>query len=85
MTRMTATQAAREFSDVLNRVAAGEAIEITRNDAPVAVLTPVRSRLVSASRFRELMSSAPPVDRRFAEDLHEIRAAIGPPAAAWPS
>ncbi len=85
MTRMTATQAAREFSAVLNRVAAGEEIEITRNDAPVAVLTPIRSRLVSGTRFRELMSSAPAVDERFAEDLREVRAMAGPPAPAWPS
>lgn len=85
MTRMTATQAAREFSAVLNRVASGEEIEITRNDAPIAVLAPVRSRLVSGARFRELMASAPAVDRRFAEDLREIRAAAGPPTPAWPS
>lgn len=82
---MTATQAAREFSAVLNRVAAGEEIEITRNDAPVAVLAPVRARLVAAARFRELMASAPAVDERFAEDLREIRATAAPPAPAWPS
>jgi prevent-host-death family protein len=85
MMRMTATQAAREFSDVLNRVAAGEVIEITRNDAPIAVLTPVRSRLLSAARFRALMAAAPPVDDSFAADLREIRASAGLPEPSWPS
>jgi prevent-host-death family protein len=85
VTRITATQAAREFSDVLNRVAAGEEIEITRNDAPVAVLTPARSRLVSADRFRALMAAAPPVDNAFRADLREIRGGVGAPEASWPS
>lgn len=35
---MTATDAARCFSEVLNRVAAGEEIEVTRSEAPVAVI-----------------------------------------------
>lgn len=82
---MTATQAAREFSAVLSRVAAGEEIEITRNDAPIAVLAPLRSRLLSAGRFRALMASAPVVDASFADDLHEIRATVGPPDASWQS
>ena len=85
MTRMTATQAAREFSAVLNRVVEGEEIEITRNDAPVAVLTPARSRLLSAGRFRLLLASAPPVDTRFEDDLRELRVAVDPPETSWPS
>lgn len=31
---MTATEAARSFSDVLNRVASGEVVEVTRSGAP---------------------------------------------------
>lgn len=85
MVRMTATRAAREFSDVLNRVAEGEEIEITRNDAPVAVLSPARSRLLSAERFRLLMAAAPPVDAGFAADLRAIREAIDVPETTWPS
>ena len=38
MTRMTATEAARSFSEVLNRVASGEVVEVTRSGAPVAVI-----------------------------------------------
>lgn len=85
MMRMTATQAAREFSAVLNRVASGEEIEITRNDAPIAVLAPVRSRLLSAHRFRLLMAAAPQVDARFETDVREIRATVDAPETPWPS
>ena len=85
MTRITATQAAREFSAVLNRVAGGEEIEITRNDAPIAVLVPARSRLLSAQRFRMVMATAPPVDAGFAADLREARATVGAPETSWPS
>ena len=85
MTRLSATEVARRFSDVLNRVAAGEEIEVTRNGAPIAVLVPPRTRLLSAARFRELVASAPPVDDRFADELRELRATVGPPESTWPS
>jgi prevent-host-death family protein len=85
MTRMTATEAARSFSDVLNRVAAGEEIEIVRNGAAVAVLAPPRARLLPASRLRALLAALPPVDAEFAEDLRRIRSEIGPPEDPWAS
>lgn len=87
MRRMTATEAARAFSDVLNRVAAGEEIEVTRNGATVAVIGPPRdARLVSPERLREIMASAPPVDEDFVRDLEEIRRASGPhPGDPWES
>jgi prevent-host-death family protein len=83
--RLSATDAARRFSEVLNRVAAGEEIEITRADALVAVISPPRLRLISAARFRELLDAAPPVDRDFAADVRAIRAEVGPPESPWPS
>jgi antitoxin (DNA-binding transcriptional repressor) of toxin-antitoxin stability system len=82
---MTATDAARTFSDVLNRAAAGEEIEVTRSGAPVAVIGPPKARLTSAESFRELIATSPAVDEDFARDLRDIRAAVGTPAAAWPS
>lgn len=86
MTRLSATEVARNFSEVLNRVAAGEEIEIVRNGSPVAVMTPPKLRLLSAERFRDLMASAPPVDEDFAEDLRRIRREAGPmPENPWPS
>jgi prevent-host-death family protein len=82
---MTATEAARKFSDVLSRVAAGEEIEIIRNGVAVAVIAPPRARFVSADRFRDLLETAPEVDEAFAEDLRKIRAEVGAPEDAWRS
>ena len=77
---MTATEVARSFSSVLNRVAAGEEIEIARNGATVAVIGPPRkTHFVSPERFREIMANAPPVDEDFVRDLEEIRRSVGPP------
>lgn len=85
MAKLTATEAARNFSDVLNRVAAGEEIEIVRNGATVALLGPPRRRLLSPEAFRELMASAPPIDARFVTNLRRIRAEAGAPESHWPS
>jgi prevent-host-death family protein len=82
---MTATDAARTFSDLLNRVAAGEEIEIARNGEVVAVIGPPPYRALSAERFRELMASAPPVDEAFLDDVIAIRRESGYPESPWPS
>lgn len=86
MVRLTATDVARSFSSVINRVDAGEQIEIVRNGVPIAELRPApRRRTISAERWRELLDAAPAVDDDFAEDVARARAAAGPPDAAWPS
>jgi prevent-host-death family protein len=85
MAKLTATEAARSFSEVLNRVAAGEEIEIVRNGATVALLGPPRRRLLSPEAFRELMATAPSVDATFVADLTRIRAEGGAPESHWPS
>jgi prevent-host-death family protein len=82
---MTATEAARTFSDVLNRVAAGEVVEVTRSGAPVAAIGPPWARSISAERFRALIASAPLPDDAFARDLRVARESIGPPDEPWPS
>jgi prevent-host-death family protein len=83
--RLSATDVARRFSEVLNRVASGEEIEVTRAGAPVAVIAPPRIRLMDAARFRDLLRSAPPVDDEFAADLRAIRDEVGRPESPWPS
>jgi antitoxin (DNA-binding transcriptional repressor) of toxin-antitoxin stability system len=82
---MTATEAARSFSEVLNRVAAGEEIEVTRSGAPVAVIGPPKARLMSAERFRALLATAPAPDEDFADEVRAARAAVGPPRDPRPS
>lgn len=83
--RMSATEAARNFSEVLNRVNAGEEVEVTRSGAPIAVIAPPKTRLTSANRFRELIGGAPRPDAEFAEEVRTLRAGVEPPAEPWRS
>lgn len=85
MSRMTATEAARSFSDVLNRVAGGEEVEVTRSGAPVAVISPPRAHMLSAERFRDLIATAPRADDDFGEDLRALREGVGAPEDRWAS
>jgi prevent-host-death family protein len=82
---MTATDAARSFSEVLNRVADGEEIEITRSGASVAVISPPKSKLISAARFRELIAAAPRPDAGFADDVRAARGSARAPEDPWRS
>lgn len=83
---MSATDAARNFSELLNRVAAGEEIEVVRNGAAVAVIRGAKPRLLSRERFHELIGGAGALDDAFADDVREIRRASGPPPEhPWPS
>jgi prevent-host-death family protein len=77
--RLSATEVARRFSEILARVAAGEEIEITRAGSPVAVIGPPKACATSAERFRELLRSAPPVDDDFADDVRMLRRSVAPP------
>ena len=83
---MTATEVARSFSEVLNRVSSGEEIEILRNGAPVALLVPTQGMFLTGQRWREILDAAPSVDEDFVRDLEEIRRSVGPPPEIdWPS
>jgi antitoxin (DNA-binding transcriptional repressor) of toxin-antitoxin stability system len=86
VTRLSATEVAREFSAVLNRIGAGEEIEVHRNGVPVVQMRPVRSgHLVSADRWRGLMEAVPPPDEDFARDVEVARDRVGLPSGVWPS
>jgi antitoxin (DNA-binding transcriptional repressor) of toxin-antitoxin stability system len=79
---MTASEAARHFSAVLGRVAAGEEIEVVRDGAPVAVIAPP-PRSVSVQPVRDLTRSAPSGFRSFADDLRALEAELEAPPDAW--
>jgi prevent-host-death family protein len=69
---MTATEVARNFSDVLTRVEReGEVIEVVRNGKPVAVIAPATGRANGAAVL-ELLDSRP-IDPDWAEDLRTLR------------
>jgi prevent-host-death family protein len=82
---MSATEAARSFSAVLNRVSTGEQIEVTRAGLAIAVISPPPLRLLTAERFRELLETAPAPDERFASDLRAARAALPAEPDPWQS
>lgn len=84
MTRMSATKTARGFSEVLNRVAAGEEIEVVRNGMTVAVIRPARPQFISAERFRELVGSKV-LDEDFLADVMSVRRGTGVPEDPWQS
>jgi antitoxin (DNA-binding transcriptional repressor) of toxin-antitoxin stability system len=86
MTRMTATEVARNFSAVINRVGAGEEIEIVRNGAPVAELRrPLRPQSLKGDAWRSFVESLPAVDEDFARDVEAAREGLGPPLSKWPA
>jgi antitoxin (DNA-binding transcriptional repressor) of toxin-antitoxin stability system len=85
MVRMSATEVARNFSSVINRVGAGEEVEIVRNGAPVAELrAPSAPRGLSSAEWRALIASLPAVDDEFAREVEAARLAVGPPVGKWP-
>ncbi|HEX7060040.1 MAG TPA: type II toxin-antitoxin system prevent-host-death family antitoxin [Solirubrobacterales bacterium] len=82
---MSATDVARHFSAVVNRVSAGEEIEVVRNGVPVMHLRPATPpRMLSATRLRELLENAS-VDDEFKQDVEAARKRLRPLRGAWPS
>ena len=83
--RVTATEAARNFSELLNRVRYGrETFVILRGGEEVGQLTPVESHPEpTLRRLLEVLELAEKPDDRFASDLEEIQA-NQPPAGDSP-
>ena len=86
MVRLTATEVARNFSAVINRVNAGEEIEIVRNGATVAELhRPVRPQKLKGDAWRRFVASLPRVDADFAGEVEQARNSLGSPEGRWPA
>jgi prevent-host-death family protein len=74
MKSLTATEAARRFSDVLDAVEnRGESFVVVRRGRAVARIEPAAAR--SGRAVKDLLRRAP-TDRKWAEDLRRIRAAL---------
>jgi prevent-host-death family protein len=86
-TRVSATEAARKLSDLLNRVRyRGERFTIVRAGEDVGQLTPVAPRSkITLGALREALASAPGPDDDFRSDLERIRAEQPPAESSWPS
>jgi prevent-host-death family protein len=74
MRTMTATEASRKFSDLLDAIERGETIMITRGNRAVAEIRPARRR--TGADLRAALADIPPPDDRFEEDIAEARALL---------
>jgi prevent-host-death family protein len=86
MIAVTATQAARNFANILDQVERGETIVITRDGVPVGRLTP--ERRTSAERLKAALRDNP-ADGGFAGDLEaahaDLRTAFTDEVRGWPA
>jgi prevent-host-death family protein len=81
MRRLTATDAARRFSQLLDAVERrGESFVIVRRGHAVARIEPARA--ANGRRVKEILRSNPP-DRRWASELTELRAALAIEDRVW--
>jgi antitoxin (DNA-binding transcriptional repressor) of toxin-antitoxin stability system len=85
---ITATEAARNFSDMLNRVHyRGERFNIARGGEIVARVEPASPKRMTVGELRELLDSLPPLSQEeadaWAEDLKAIRESAPLPPSPW--
>ncbi len=73
-TRITATEAARNFSDLLNRVRyRGESFTIERSGEVVAqIIAPPQTRKSTGADLSRLLAEFPLPDDEFANDIRQI-------------
>ena len=86
--RVTATEAARRFSDLLNRVRYGrETFVVVRGGEEIAQISPAQpQQTLTLRQLVEKMRHADRPDSRFADDLEEIQASQPPMGEApWRS
>jgi len=83
--RIRATEASRNFSTLLSRVAHGETIEVDRHGEVVAVVSPPRRSLIPGFELLELVDRLPIPDSDFAGDVATLPKSLIPPADHWQS
>ncbi len=88
MERINATKAARNFSDLLNRVYyQGISVELERNNKVIARIVPAKpSSSLRAENLRELLASLPKLGddaEAFAEDVLSVRDTLLPERSPW--
>jgi prevent-host-death family protein len=81
MRQLSATEAARKFSDVLDSVETeGESFVVMRHGQPVATIGPARGGTGRA--LKEALRAHGP-DAEWAGELRELRDAVGAPPDRW--
>jgi prevent-host-death family protein len=66
---ISATEASRKFSDLLDAIERGETVTITRGNRPVAEIRPAHRR--AGRDLREALAGISPPDERFETDIAE--------------
>lgn len=81
MREVSATEAARQFSELLDRVeASGEEFVVMRHGRAVANIGPA---VIASGRNLKQVLRAHPGDDSWAGELRALREALGPPADPW--
>ncbi|NUR78433.1 MAG: type II toxin-antitoxin system prevent-host-death family antitoxin [Thermoleophilia bacterium] len=81
MRRLSATDAARRFSELLDAVERrGETFLVVRRGHAVARIEPARA--ANGKHVKEILRASPP-DRRWASELGELRAALAIENRLW--
>jgi antitoxin (DNA-binding transcriptional repressor) of toxin-antitoxin stability system len=83
-TTISSTEAARHLGDYLARIKhKGESFIVTKNDQPLAQLTPIPGpRTATWGQLVAALSSLP-IDPTFADDLEKVNAADQPLHNPW--
>ncbi len=86
-TKITATELARNLSDILNRVRyRGERFVVERNGEAVAIIEPSARKSLTVREFVEFWEHLPKPDEDYWKDLEEIHKSqpVMPPPPDWP-
>ncbi len=79
MTELTATEASRRFSALLDAVEETRAsYVVVRKGMPVARIGPAEPSSMTAGEFLARLRQAPAVDEDYADDIDRYRAALAP-------
>jgi antitoxin (DNA-binding transcriptional repressor) of toxin-antitoxin stability system len=86
-TKVTATEAARRLSDLLNRARyRGERFTILRGGEEICEIVPTARRgSVTFGELRRALAELPEPDEDFRSDLECIRSEQPPAESSWPS
>jgi antitoxin (DNA-binding transcriptional repressor) of toxin-antitoxin stability system len=69
-TRVTATEAARKFSEILNRVVyQGESFVVERSGRPICEISPTKKQGISTRELVQVLRSGPHPDKGYLDIL----------------
>ena len=82
MRTITATDASRGFSELLDAVENGETILVTRGNRTIAQITPAPA--ATGRALRAALAALPPLDHDLEADIAAATSLLTDDGAAWP-